>query len=92
MTFPPTETIGEKLKGRLLKGSFDKACALTCRVLCRSPPHPPTPFPLFPYFPKEIGDRKGTTKKLCDKDFAERSGELSGAICLKTLVLLGNDP
>ena len=39
-----------------------------------------------------IGDRKGTTKKLCDKDFAERSGELSGAICLKTLVLLGNDP
>ena len=30
---------------------------------------------------------KGTTKKLCDKDFAERSGELSGAICLKPLVL-----
>ena len=26
-----------------------------------------------------------------DKDFAERSGELSGAICLRTLVLLGND-
>ena len=26
------------------------------------------------------------------KDFAERSGELSGAICLQTLVLLGNDP
>ena len=23
-----------------------------------------------------VGDRKGTTKKLCDKDFAERSGEL----------------
>ena len=38
-----------------------------------------------------IGDRKGTTKKLCDKDFAERSAELSGAICLETLVLLGND-
>ena len=38
-----------------------------------------------------FGDRKGTTKKLCDKDLAERSGELSGAICLKTLVLLGND-
>ena len=31
-----------------------------------------------------IGDRQGTTKKLCDKDFAERSGELSGAIRLKT--------
>ena len=28
----------------------------------------------------QLGDRKGTTKKLCDKDFAERSGELSGAI------------
>ena len=27
---------------------------------------------------KGVGDRKGTTKKLCDKDFAERSGELSG--------------
>ena len=40
---------------------------------------------------RKFGDGKGTTKKLCDKDFAERSGELSGAICLKTLVLLGND-
>ena len=39
-----------------------------------------------------FGDRKGTTKELCDKDFAERSGKLSGAVCLKTLVLLGNDP
>ena len=28
---------------------------------------------------------------LCDKDFAELSGELSGAICLKYLVLLVND-
>ena len=27
-----------------------------------------------------VGDRKGTTKKLCDKDVAERSGELSGVI------------
>ena len=39
----------------------------------------------------KVGDIKGTTKKLCDKDFAERSGELSGVISLKTLVLLGND-
>ena len=39
----------------------------------------------------QVGDGEGTTKKLCDKDFAERSGELSGAIRLKTLVLLGND-
>ena len=33
-------------------------------------------------FPR-IGNRKGTTKKTCDKDFAECSGEFSGAICLK---------
>ena len=46
---------------------------------------------MFDVIPR-IGDRKGATKKLCDKDFAERSGELSGAIRLKTLVLLGNDP
>ena len=35
-----------------------------------------------------IKDREGTPKNFCDKDFAEISGELSGAICLKTLVLL----
>ena len=29
--------------------------------------------------------RKPQTKNLCDKDFAELSGELSGAICLKSL-------
>ena len=34
--------------------------------------------------------RKRTPKNLCDKDFAERSGELSGVICLKTLVLFGS--
>ena len=41
-------SIGEKLKGSLLKGSFDKACALTRRFLCRSqpPPSPPLPFSL----------------------------------------------
>ena len=39
-----------------------------------------------------LGDREGTTQKMREKYFAERSGELSGAICLKTLVLLGNDP
>ena len=38
-----------------------------------------------------MGDRKGTPKKLRDKDLAERSAELFGAICLKTLLLLGND-
>ena len=53
-----------------------------------------------------LRDRKGTPKKfgvntqgqkrypkevLSDKDVAELSGELSGAICLKTLVLIGND-
>ena len=38
-----------------------------------------------------IGDSKGTTKKACDKDFAERSAELPGAICLKNIVVQGND-
>ena len=33
-------------------------------------------------------DRKGTPKSFCDKDFAELSGDLSGAICLKALGLL----
>ena len=48
--------------------------------------------PQLPHYPYKngthntIGDRKGTTKKQCDKDFAERSGELSGAICLKHLL------
>ena len=37
-----------------------------------------------------VGDRKNTTKKLCDKDFANRSGELPGAICLKALVFKNN--
>ena len=36
-----------------------------------------------------FGDRKGATKKLCDKDFAKPSGELSGAICLKTPCFTG---
>ena len=40
--------------------------------------------------PPYIRDRKGTPQNLCDKDFAERSGELSGVICLKTLVLVGS--
>ena len=34
--------------------------------------------------------RKGTPKNFCDKDLIELSGELSGAICLKTLLLLGS--
>ena len=37
-----------------------------------------------------IRDRKSTPKNFCDKDFAELSGECSGAICLKTLVLMGS--
>ena len=37
-----------------------------------------------------VRDREGTPKNLCDKDFAELSGELSGPNCLKTLVLLGS--
>ena len=38
-----------------------------------------------------FADRKGTAKKLRDKDVAERSDEPSGAICLKTLVFMGHD-
>ena len=37
-----------------------------------------------------IRDKTGTPKNFCEKDFAKLSGELSGAICLKTLVLLGS--
>ena len=33
-------------------------------------------------------DRKGTPKNFSDKEFAELSGELSGEICLKTVVLV----
>ena len=44
------------------------------------------PFCTLPaYFNQEwkIRDRKGTPKNFCDKDFAELSGELSGAIASK---------
>ena len=41
---------------------------------------------------KQKRGRKGTTKQLCDKDFAKLSGELSGVICLKTLALVGDAP
>ena len=40
--------------------------------------------------PPQIRDRKSTPKNFGDKDFAELTGKLSGAICLKTLVLLGS--
>ena len=32
---------------------------------------------------------RNSTKKLCDRDFAERSGELSGATCLKNPCFIG---
>ena len=35
--------------------------------------------------------QRGTTKKLCDKDFADFVGELSDVISLKTLVSLGRE-
>ena len=40
--------------------------------------------------PAEAGTEKVPQINFCNKDFAELSGELSGAICLKTLVLLGS--
>ena len=59
-----------------------------------------SPFEMFPFrsivltfrpeFLPRIRDGKATPKNLCEKDFAELSGELSGAICLKALVLLGS--
>ena len=39
---------------------------------------------------KNVRDSERTPKHFCDNDFAELSGELSGAICLKTLVSLGS--
>ena len=39
----------------------------------------------------QLGTEDVPQKKMCDKDFAERSGEFSGSICFQTLVLLGND-
>ena len=38
-----------------------------------------------------VRDEKGTTKNLCDNKFAKLSGEISGAICLKTHVLLNTE-
>ena len=40
--------------------------------------------------PQIFRERQDTTKNLRAKDFAELSGGLSGAICLKTLVLLAS--
>ena len=45
-----------------------------------------TPFVDTPFGPPR---RRSTTKKLCDKDLAERSGVFPGAICLNTPRLLG---
>ena len=45
---------------------------------------------LYGCAPFSSGSTKGTPKNLCNKDFAELLAELSGVICLKTLVLLGS--
>ena len=43
-------------------------------------------------FPGEMsGTEKVPQRTFATRDFAELSGELSGAICLKTFVLMGND-
>ena len=39
---------------------------------------------------QSVRNREGTPKNVSDKDLGELSGELSGAICLRTLVLLGS--
>ena len=53
----------------------------------------PTPLPRHCQLQcNKWGTEKASQREtVCDKDLAERSGELSGAICLKTLVLLGSD-
>ena len=45
----------------------------------------------LPPFPSKakVKDRKGTPKRLCHKDFPQLSGEVSGVICLKSLVSFG---
>ena len=54
-------------------------------------PHQKMYFHVAPLMGRNLfQDRKGTPKNFCDKDFAELLGELSGAICLKPLVLLGS--
>ena len=46
-------------------------------------------FSIFPKCLMLLRDRNGTPKNLCDKDFVELSGELSGAICLKNPCFIG---
>ena len=38
---------------------------------------------------RSLRDSQGTPKNLCEEAFAELSGELSGAICLRTLAFIG---
>ena len=75
--FLPLKLTAKRLLRTLLK-TFSKAVSRTLprtllgtRVVARPP---------------WFGDGHGTTKKLRDKDLSERSGELSGAICLKPLL------
>ena len=73
------------------KRSFALFCALCFALFCallrsladlglRS-------FALFCVFLRPTAFRTTLFGNSCDKDFAELSGELSGTICLKTLVL-----
>ena len=52
------------------------------------PPPPKKGIPCKRIWAKNELQQKKSPKNFCDKDFAELSGELSGEICLKTLVLL----
>ena len=52
----PLPPFGKKVKGSLLKSSFDKCERMDLPVFfpCSHPtPRPPTPLPVFPHFPQE---------------------------------------
>ena len=69
-----------------MKISKERTGNIAKRRLLVNPYRPETQIEFADFF----RDRKSTPKNFCDKDFAELSGELSGVICLKALVLLGS--
>ena len=63
---------GDTKGAGLLKGGFDKACALTCRFLCRSLFHPPTlPTPV-PFSMIQVGMNGDTFSMKAPKECSEK--------------------
>ena len=67
-----------------LQGAFVKVCTFVMQGVSQNPGN------FERHWTRLVRDRQGTTQKLYDKDVAAFSSELSGAVCLKTLALLGN--